>query len=155
MIPVTRKTILLYLAGTFVLGAVAGGALGYGWGRRPVFKPFDRDEMRAKFCNRLVNDLGLTEPQQGQLDPIIRQNMDEFEAVQREQYGRIGELMKRHRERIASILTPEQRVQFETLEREREQRFEKERGEKHQRRGDGPRNGGDAKAGATNSGSGR
>jgi hypothetical protein len=144
MIPVTRKTILLYLAGTFVLGAVAGGAVGYGWGRRPVFKPFDRDEMRTRFCNRLVNDLGLTEPQQSQLDPIIRQNMDEFEAVQREQYGRIGELMKRHRERIASILTPEQRARFEMLEREREQRFEKERGGKHQRRGD-------AKGGSTNS----
>jgi hypothetical protein len=155
MIPVTRKTILLYLAGTFVLGAVAGGALGYGWGRRPVFKPFDRDEMRAKFCNRLVNDLELTEPQQGQLDPIIRQNMDEFEAVQREQYGRIGELMKRHRERVASILTPEQRARYEALEREREQRFEKERGGRHQHRGDAPRNGGDAKAGTTNSASGK
>lgn len=151
MIPVTRKTILLYLAGTFVLGAVAGGALGYGWGRRPVFKPFDRDEMRTRFCNRLVNDLALTEPQQSQLDPIIRQNMDEFEAVQREQYGRIGELMKRHRERIASILTPEQRTRFETLEKEREQRFEKERGAKHPRRGEGPRSGGDAKPGSTNS----
>ncbi len=137
MIASTRRTILLYLSGTFLLGALAGGAIGYGYGRRPVFKPFDREEMRTKFCNRMTSDLGLTSQQQEQLDPIVRQNMDEFEAAQREHYGRIGELMKRHRERVASILTPDQQVKFETIEKERERRMPK-RGEHGGSGHDGP-----------------
>lgn len=125
MIAPTRRTIILYLAGTFVLGAVAGGALGYQWGRQPVFRSFDRDEMRARFCDRLVNDLGLSPAQRDQLDPILRQNMEEFEAVHRDHYSQIGTIMKRHRERIASILSPEQKSKYEALEKEREQRMPK------------------------------
>jgi hypothetical protein len=129
MIAPTRRTIILYLAGTFVLGAVAGGALGYQWGRQPVFKSFDRDEMRSRFCNRLVSDLGLSPAQRDQLDPILRQNMEEFEAVHRDHYSQIGVTIKRHRERIASIMSPEQKAKYEAMEkerdREREQRMPK------------------------------
>ena len=138
MIAPTRRTIILYLAGTFVLGAVAGGALGYQWGRQPVFRSFDRDEMRARFCDRLVNDLGLSSAQRDQLDPILRQNMEEFEVVHREHYSQIGTIMKRHRERISSILSPEQKAKYEALEKEREQRMPK-RWNSSKGKSDGPR----------------
>jgi len=127
MISPTRRIILAYLAGTFVLGAVAGGAFGYSWGRRPVFHSFDRDEMRVRFCDRLVSNLGLTATQREKLQPILQQNMNEFETAHRDHYSQIGTLMKRHRERIASILDPDQRTKFEAMEREREQRMPKRR----------------------------
>lgn len=130
MIPPTRRIIIAYLAGTFLLGAIAGGALGYSYGRRPVFRSFDRDVMRTKFCDRLVTDLGLSDPQREQLDSIVRQNMEEFEAVHRDHFRQIDELMKRQRERIAAILDPAQRGKFEAIEKEREERMPKRNGGK-------------------------
>ncbi|MBL9175052.1 MAG: periplasmic heavy metal sensor [Verrucomicrobiales bacterium] len=124
MNPPTRKTILLYLAATFVVGAVAGGALGYGAGRRPVFRPFDRDEMREKMCQRFTTELSLSPEQQKQLDPLMRQGMDEMDQAHREHRARLKELMKVGRDRMNAILTPEQRVKFDTMERERESRMQ-------------------------------
>ncbi|HAB16586.1 MAG TPA: hypothetical protein PLX89_01520 [Verrucomicrobiota bacterium] len=128
MTPLTRRRLLIYLAGTFVLGAIAGGAFGYGRGHQPPPKSFDREAMRVRFRDRLTSDLGLTKDQQVQLEPILQQNMDEFDAIHREHFAQIGEVMKRGRERIAAILTPEQRAKFEALEREREQRRKDDRG---------------------------
>ena len=122
MTPPTRRTVLLYLSATFILGAVAGGAVGYGFGRRPIFRPFDREAMRARMCDDITRSVGLTPEQQKQLDPLVRQGMDEFEAVHREEMGRIREVMKKGHNRIAAILTPEQQVKFDAFERERESR---------------------------------
>jgi hypothetical protein len=138
MIVPTRRAIVAYLVGTFLFGAIAGGALGYRWGRQPVFRSFDRDAMRAKFCNRLVDDLGLSTSQSEQLDVILRKNMDEFESAHREHYSQIGVLMKQHRERIASILNPDQKEKFYALEKEREERMEREKGLSKRRGGGGP-----------------
>lgn len=128
MTPLTRRRLLLYLAGTFVLGAIAGGAFGFGRSQRPPSKPFDREVMRDRICKSLITDLELTPDQQVKLDPIIRRNMEEFEAVHRDHFAQIGEVMKRGRERIAAILTPEQQAKFEAMEREREKQRRKDRG---------------------------
>ncbi len=130
MIAPTRRIVIAYLAGTFLLGAIAGGALGYGYGRRPVFRSFDRDEMRTKFCDRLVTDLDLSASQREQLDPLVRENMEEFEAAHRDHFRQIEDLMKQQRERIAVILDPAQRQKFEKIEKEREERMPKRNGGK-------------------------
>lgn len=120
----TRKTVLMYLAATFLVGAVAGGAVGYGIRNRPVFRPMDRDEMRVKMCAKFTTELELNPEQQKLLDPLVRKGMDEFEAAQREHKAHLRELMKQGRERTSAILTPEQRVKFEAMERERESRMQ-------------------------------
>lgn len=120
----TQKTVVMYLAATFVVGAVAGGAIGYGAGRRPTFRPFDREEMRVKVCERFTTELSLSPEQQKQMDPLVRQGMEEFENAHREQKARLRELMEKGRERMAAILTPEQRVKFEAMEQERENRMQ-------------------------------
>jgi Spy/CpxP family protein refolding chaperone len=122
MTPPTRRAVLLYLSATFILGAVAGGAVGYGFGRRPIFGPFDREAMRARMCDEITRSVGLTPEQQTQLDPLVRQGMEEFEAVHREEMARIREVMRKGHDRIAAILTPEQKVKFDAMERERESR---------------------------------
>jgi len=119
----TRKTVLLYLAATFVVGAVAGGAIGYGVGRRPVFRPFDREEVRVKTCQRFTSELNLDAEQQKKLDPLVRQGLDEMDAAHRQHSERLRGLMREGRDRISEILTPEQRVKFEAIEAEREQRM--------------------------------
>ncbi|MEN9678734.1 MAG: hypothetical protein RIS76_4630 [Verrucomicrobiota bacterium] len=120
----TRKTILLYLAATFVVGAVAGGAIGYGAGRRPAMRPFDRDAMRVKICNDFTTKLDLNADQQTQLDPLIRAGMDEMDEAHREHRVRLKELMKKGRQRMEAILTPDQRVKYDAMEKERESRMQ-------------------------------
>ena len=115
----TRRTVLLYLTATFIVGAVAGSAIGYSYGRRPVFRPFDREEMRQKLCDSFTHELDLTPGQRSQLDPILRQGMGEFEAAQQEHGRRIGELIKQGDARITAILTPEQQAKFKVLQQEK------------------------------------
>jgi Spy/CpxP family protein refolding chaperone len=119
----TRKTVLLYLAATFVVGAIAGGSMGYGMGRRSMFRPFDREEARVKTCQRFTSELNLNAEQQQKLDPLVRQGLDEMDAAHRQHKERLRGLMRQGRERISEILTPEQRVKFEAIEAEREQRM--------------------------------
>ena len=119
----TRKTVLIYLIATFVAGGVAGGAIGYGMGRRPVFRPFDREEMRVKICQRFTTELGLSPDQQQQMEPLVREGMDAFEQAHREHRERLRELTARGRERMETILTPEQREKYRAMEEERERRM--------------------------------
>lgn len=119
----TRKTVLLYLAATFVVGSIGGFSLGYGRGRRSMFRPFDREEARVKTCQRFTSELDLNSEQQQKLDPLVRQGLDEMDAAHRQHREQLRGLMRKGRERISEILTPEQRVKFEAMEAEREQRM--------------------------------
>ena len=117
--PTTKFAVVAYVAATFLIGALAGGAVGYGYGRKPIVRPFDREAMRAHICDTLTSKLGLSTEQQKQLDPIVRQNMEEFDADRRQQMAKMGERMKAGSLRIRAILTPEQQVKFDELERQR------------------------------------
>ncbi len=117
--PTTKLAAVAYVAATFLIGALAGGAVGYGYGRKPIVRPFDREAMRAHICDSLTTKLGLTPAQQQQLDPIVRQNMEEFDADRRQQMAKMGDRMKEGSLRIRAILTPEQQVKFDALEKER------------------------------------
>ncbi|MCW5557786.1 MAG: hypothetical protein KIT22_08140 [Verrucomicrobiae bacterium] len=121
----TRTAVLSYLAATFAVGAVAGGAIGYGVGRRAMFRPPDREEMRVKVCERFTSELHLDAEQQRRLDPLIRQGMDEFDAAHREHEERLRELMRKGHNRLSTTLnlTPEQKAKFEAMEAERERRM--------------------------------
>lgn len=123
MNPLTRKAAVLYLVATFVVGGAAGLAIGYSADRRPKPQKFDPADMKQKIFDGLSRDLSLSAEQQRQLEPIIQLNMDDFGSCQRENMSRVHESMKKGRERIAAILTPEQRGKFEEMERERERKF--------------------------------
>jgi Spy/CpxP family protein refolding chaperone len=119
----TRKAALFYLLATFAVGSAAGLAVGYSVDRRPKPPKFDPTAFKQKITADLSRDLSLTEAQRKQLEPIIERNMEEFDGCRRENTERVRQSMQRGRERIAAILTPEQRAKFEELERERERKF--------------------------------
>lgn len=116
----TRKAALLYLAATFVVGGLAGAAAGFTYGRKPRFRPFDRDGMRQRICGDLSSKLGLTEEQKKQLEPLVQTGMEEFGTAHKEHVERIRELKRKGDERISSILTPEQKAKFDAYQLERE-----------------------------------
>ena len=121
--PATRTVAALYVAATFAIGAVAGGAVSYAYGRKQPPRRFDPEAMRQQQKERYAKELGLSPAQIEQLDLILRQGMDEFGACHREHMDRVHDLMKRGQERIAGILTPEQKVEFLEMEKKREEKF--------------------------------
>jgi Spy/CpxP family protein refolding chaperone len=139
-LPATRTVAALYVAATFAIGAVAGGAVSYAYGRKQPPRRFDPEAMRQQQKERYAKELGLSPAQIQQLDQILRQGMDEFGVCHREHMDRVHDLMKRGQERIAGILTPEQKVEFLEMEKKREEKFARDgRGD---RRGPPPEPGG-------------
>jgi len=119
---ISPRQLLTYLVAIFVLGSAAGAVGGYSWGRRTVARWPDRSKMREKIQTKMTTELGLSPEQVGKLGPLIDRHMEELDTLNQEHHRQIGASMSRQRERIAGILTPEQRTVFEAKEREREQR---------------------------------
>ena len=121
-LPATKAVVALYVAAIFLLGAAAGGTVGYRYSHRQPRRPFDPNAMRSEMKDRFTKDLNLTAEQQQQLETILKKNMDEFGSAHREHMDHIRELVKGGRDRVAAILTPEQKVKFEAIEKERKER---------------------------------
>lgn len=119
----TKSAMLAYLAGTFLVGGIAGGAVGYRYGRQPIFRPPNPGSMLEHIKDRYTRELSLTDEQQKLLDPLVRQNMEDWESSHRTQMKQMEALIQRGRERIETILTEEQKVKFRESERNRERRF--------------------------------
>jgi Spy/CpxP family protein refolding chaperone len=131
--PATKTAVALYVGATFLLGAIAGGTVGYGYSHRQPRRPFDPNVMRQEMKDRFTKELSLTPEQQQQLETILKKNMDEFGSAHKEHMDHIRELVRGGRDRIAAILTPEQKVRFEAMEKERKER---EKGSLHGGPGD-------------------
>jgi hypothetical protein len=122
----TAKTAMLaYLTGTFLVGGIAGGAIGYRYGRQPIFRPPNPQSMLQHLKERYTRELALTEEQQKLIEPIVRQNMGDWEQSHRDQMQQMQGLIKRGRERIETILTGEQKLKFRESEKNREHRFDR------------------------------
>ena len=124
---ISPRQLLAYLLAIFVLGTAAGAIGGYSWGKGSAARWPDRSRMREKIQAKITADLGLSPEQVGRLGPLIDRHMEELDSLNREHHRQIGASMSRQRERIAEILTPEQRAVFEAKEREREQRRARQR----------------------------
>ena len=119
----TKAAMLAYLAGTFLVGGITGSAVGYRYGRQPIFRPPNPDSMLQHLKDRYTRELSLTEEQQKLLDPIVRQNMADWERSHRDQMKQMQVMIKQGRERIETILTEEQKAKFREAETNRERRF--------------------------------
>jgi hypothetical protein len=128
MTPRVKGALLLLVA--FLLGTAAGG-LGYslyqgrtGWWRPP------RDSERARqfVLKRLTKEVGLRPEQQQQVEAILRETGQEFARLREDIGPRVRDIRGRSREKIRAILSPEQQVKLEALEREWEQRADRWRG---------------------------
>jgi len=118
----SQKTAIFYLAGVFVLGAVAGGALGYSQARpRPrsyPSPPKPEDYVQNK-CDRLTKQLDLTLEQRSKIEPIVRERMDRMRKLQEESWHRIQEAMRETDQKIQDHLSPEQQKTFVEANRQR------------------------------------
>src|SRR5690349_8574818 len=115
--PATRKA-AIWVVVVFLLGVVAGGMLGYGYGysHRSVAaagSPLSEPERRAKRVAELTQDLGLTSDQARQLDAILMQRHAEVKTIRDQSDAQLDQVRQRGRDQIRTILTPQQKPKFE------------------------------------------
>ncbi len=119
MMPLNRKTALLYLAAVFLLGAVAGGAIGYSQASpRPRFSgppPKPEEYVRGK-CERLTKQLDLKPEQVAKIEPIIRERMEKMRSLSEESRQRVVEFLKDSDHRISEFLDPAQKSKYAEIQ---------------------------------------
>jgi Spy/CpxP family protein refolding chaperone len=122
----------LLLVGIFIVGVVTGWALTFGLGPRFAQPPGPHD-VRQHLRDRLIHDLNLTTDQQTKIQPILNDAETKIRALHREEIGRGAQIMKETDDQISAFLTPDQKVQLQKLEAERDKMFSG-----HMRHRDGP-----------------
>jgi Spy/CpxP family protein refolding chaperone len=113
--PASRKA-AIWVVVVFLLGAIAGGMVGYGYAHRSVAAasaPMSEPERRAKRVEQLTRDLGLTSAQAKQLDSILLQWQGKLKAIHDQSEAQKQQLRVEGRDEIRAILTPEQKPKFE------------------------------------------
>jgi hypothetical protein len=122
----SRWRIAFYLAVMFLAGVAAGGFIGFKAGRHILFTPPSPEGMAEREVRELETKLALTPAQTQKITAIIRDSMAEFGATLSQQ---IANTYSNTNLRIATELTPEQKVKFEALQREWEESLHLQSGE--------------------------
>jgi Spy/CpxP family protein refolding chaperone len=115
MRPRVKGGLLLLLA--FVLG-VAAGASGYAVYRARVGwwgAPQGAARLQEFVLRRLTRELDLRPEQRQQVEAILREAGDQFARLRGEMRPRFHEIRDRTRERIQTLLDPDQKIRFEAL----------------------------------------
>jgi hypothetical protein len=118
----TWRVILATLV-IFVTGLLAGGALVYKFGPRPVAEsdapPFLPWEVKQEFVRRLVKDLELRPDQQEKIAQIVNESQNRIKILFELVGPEMREEMRQVRDSIRSVLTPEQKLKFDELRKHR------------------------------------
>lgn len=113
--PTTRKA-AIWVVIVFLLGAAAGGMLGYGYAHHSVSAasaPMPEPERRARRVAELTEKLGLTSDQAKQLDAIMLQRHTEVKTIREQSDAQLEQVRQKGRDQIRAILAPEQKPKFE------------------------------------------
>lgn len=121
--PATRKA-AIWVVIVFLLGAVGGGMLGYGYAHHSVSAanaPLPEPERRAKRVADLTQLLNLSSDQAKQLDGIILELHGESKVIRDQSDAQMEQLRQKGRGQIGAILTPDQKPKFEEWLRKRDE----------------------------------
>ena len=115
----TKQKALTYLIAIFLVGTACGAIIGYSSGRQQAVSPTKQKEICDRTLKKLQTRLGLSEQQVSQIKPIVEQNSTTMQAIQRESWQRVSDVVKRMNSQIAGYLTVEQRAKLEDMENQR------------------------------------
>jgi protein CpxP len=113
----------LLLTGIFVVGIVTGAALTIGLAPHFRHAPAATHDMRASWMARLTEKLALTTDQQAKVQPILADAEGKLDALRRDQIERGSQIIKSADDQIATLLTPDQQVQLQKMESDRQKMF--------------------------------
>ena len=109
----------VYVLAIFLAGGGSGTLIGWQVCRRTPVAPVPPAEIGARLRARFQSQLALTPDQVRQIEPMIDQAMRRVEAIRKDTASQVFANVSNLHEQILTVLTPEQKVKFEELERER------------------------------------
>ena len=120
-----RSIAFVYVLGLFLLGILIGALGMHLYGARHPLPGHPRDgSPRGLPLTRFDELLDLTPEQQARIEEIRRESHADAEALHEEMLPKVRAHMEQTRQRIAEVLTPEQRQKFDELADEHRARFE-------------------------------
>jgi Spy/CpxP family protein refolding chaperone len=128
--------IILVLVGIFAAGGVTGGFVTLKACKDKMMNRPVPEEWEPKHLKKLSDRLDLTPEQREQVRPIIRRKIEHLHRLRNHSMEETRVVVEAMQREISEMLTPEQRVKFEQMNRElreaREARERQER-ERHER----------------------
>jgi Spy/CpxP family protein refolding chaperone len=112
----------LLLAVIFIVGVVTGAALTIGLGAHFRHPPGEQ-QMGRLWMTQLVQRLNLTADQQAKIEPILADAKTKIKSLHRDEVERGSQIFKAAHDQIAALLTPDQNVELQKMEAEREKMF--------------------------------
>jgi len=109
----------IYVLAIFLAGAGSGAIVGWQVCRRTPAAPVPPAEIGTRLRARFQSQLALTPDQVQKIDPMIDQAMRQVEAIRKETASQIFANVSTLHEQMLTVLTPDQRVKSEELERAR------------------------------------
>ncbi len=109
----------LYVLAIFLAGAGSGARVTWELCQRRAATPLTPAEIGVRLRARFQSRLALSPDQVRKIDPMIDQAMRRVEAIRNQTANHVFANVSNLHEQVLTVLTPEQRVQFEQLERER------------------------------------
>ena len=113
----------VYVLAIFLAGGGSGAFVGWQMCRRTPIAPAPPAEIGAHLRARFQSQLALTPEQLQKIDPMIDEAMHRVEAIRKETASQVFANVTTLHEQVLAVLTPEQKVKFEVLERERRERL--------------------------------
>ena len=109
----------VYVLAIFLAGGGSGAFIGWQMCRRTPVAPVPPAEIGARLRARFQSRLALTPDQAQKINPMIDQAMRRVEDIRQETASHVFANVSNMHEQVLLVLTPEQRLKFEELERER------------------------------------
>ena len=114
-----KRKLATYVLVIFLAGAGSGALVAWQVSRRVPVPPLTPAEIGARLRAQFQSRLDLTPEQRQKVDPMIDQAMRRVEAIRQETASQVFANVSMLHEQVLTVLTPEQKVRFEELERER------------------------------------
>lgn len=111
-----RKAFLTILV-SVLIGVVAGILVDQALLMRS-FRVFSSSSPYVRFKNRVINDLGLTPSQQGQLEQLLQRRQEAFNDFRKNIEARYMEMRGATSDSVRGLLTQEQQIKFQALVKE-------------------------------------
>ncbi|HEV3271482.1 MAG TPA: hypothetical protein VGZ93_04810 [Candidatus Methylacidiphilales bacterium] len=112
----------LVLGIIFIVGVVTGSALTIGLG--PYFMPSPgAQQIKQHWMAHLVQRLHLTADQQAKIQPILADATTSIQSLHRDELESDAQIFKAADDQISAFLTPDQKVELQKMESEREKIF--------------------------------
>ena len=119
MTSISKRKLGVYVLVIFLAGVGSGALIGWQMCRRMPVVPVPPAEIGARLRARFQSRLDLTPEQAQKIDPMIDQAMRRVDAIRKETASHVFANVSNLHEQVLTVLTPEQKVKFEELERER------------------------------------